>query len=157
VSAPPAIPIPHIPPGAKCSEHLYMTCLMRALNAPSRPTRLFRQNAGVVSLRDRAGKVTGQFHGAMVGAADLSGVVSVRRKWLGEDGAVREGALAVRLECEVKVTHVWTEPQKQYAAAIRRLGAVYVMVGYDPKLSLAENVAAGVQMVDAEIARVIPA
>lgn len=152
----PTIPIPHIPPGAKCTEHLYMTCLMRALNAPERQTRLFRQNAGVVTTRDRAGKVTGQFHGAMTGAADLSGVVSVKRKWLGEDGSIHQGTLAVRLECEVKVTHFWTDVQKQYAEAIRRLGAVYCLITYDPKLTLAQNVTAGVATVDAEIAKTIP-
>ncbi len=130
------LPIPDIAPHDFICEHDFMEQLRRAINGPSRPTRVFRQNAGGVTTRDRAGKVTGRFVGAMTGAADLSGIVS---------------PTGLRIEVEVKVDHIHTPEQVEFGRIINAMGGVYVLVRYDHSLSLAENVQAGVALVDAAI------
>ena len=132
------LPVPHIPPHAFICEHDFMEQLRRAINAPSRATRCWRQNAGGVTTRNRAGKVTGRFVGAVVGSADLSGIVSPS---------------GLRLEVEVKVDHIITPEQEAFGAMVNKMGGVYLVVRYDHALSLADNVIRGVQLVDEAIAR----
>lgn len=137
------LPIPHVPPGASIAEADFQRELWRAVNAPGRPTRVFRQNAGAVTTRDRAGRVTGRFHGAATGAADLSGIASV---------VIAGRTLGLRLEIEVKVDHAHTEEQQAFQAQCDRMGAVYILVRYDHSKTLEANVHDGVKAVDAAIA-----
>lgn len=138
------LPIPHVEPGGEVRELDFMEHIRRALCAPSRATRVWRQNAGGVVTRNRAGKVTGRFNaGPMAGAADLSGVAQV---------TVGGATLGLRLEVEVKVDAPVSEDQERFHAAMRKLGAVALVVRYDHSLTIAANVARAVEQVDAAIA-----
>lgn len=137
------LPIPHVPPHSAITEADFQRVMYQTLNAPGRSTRVWRQNAGSVATRDRAGKVTGRFQGAVPGAADLSGVAQVV-----EGGRV----MGLRLECEIKVDHDWTPEQVTFFNIMQKMGAICVVVRYDHSLTLAENVARGVRIVDDAIA-----
>ena len=142
-----AVSITDLPPGAHLLEGDFQEPLKRALNAAGRMTRVMRQNVGSVVTRNRAGQSTGRFTaGAFEGAADLSGVASV---------TVCGVVLGIRLEVEVKVAAPQQDNQKVFQAMITRMGGVYVLVRYQPALSLRDNVAAGVAQVDAAIAAMV--
>jgi len=131
------LPIPHVAPGESISEADFQRVLYQHLNAPHRLTRVWRQNSGAVTTRSETGKVTGRFQGAITGAADLSGIV---------------GPLGLRLEIEVKVKHKHTPQQIAFGQVITKLGGIYVLVRYDPTLTLAANVERGLRIVDEAIA-----
>lgn len=123
-------------------EHPFMVALSNALNAPGRATRVHRQNAGKVLVRDRAGRVDRCVVGAPAGAADLSGIVAPEG-W--------------RLEVETKggnaATHKATRlAQECWRAFIESRGGVYVRVERDDGAPLAANVGRAVCLVDSAIA-----
>lgn len=134
----PVVSITDLPPGAHLLEGDFQEPLKRVLNQAGRNTRVWRQNCGTVQTRDRAGKRTGQFSaGPRPGAADLS-------------GAVAPWGIRIEIECKVDAPH---EPnQKMFQESVERLGCLYCLVRYDHALSLVDNVAAGVALVDAAIA-----
>lgn len=141
-----SLPIPDVAPGEHILEQDFQEQLRRHTNAPGRNTRIARQNAGGVITRNRAGKAIGRFQaGPAPGAADLSGIATI---------TVRGVNLGLRLEVEVKVDHVWSDEQKTYAAYVRSMGALYVLIRYDHAMTLAANVAAGVAQIDAAVAAV---
>lgn len=88
--------------------------------------RWWRQNSGVVPIRNLAGKVERYFHaGPPKGAADLSGIVC-SEGW--------------RLEVELKsATGKRSKEQIAWGDFIARSGGVYTLVAYDPALTLEEN------------------
>lgn len=133
----PTLAIRDLPPGAHLLEGDFQEPLKRALCASGRTTRVMRQNVGSVVTRNRAGLETGRFTaGAFEGAADLSGLVA---PW------------GFRLEVEVKVDAPHQDNQKAFQAMITRFGGIYVLCRYDHALSLVDNVAAGVALVDSAI------
>lgn len=122
---------------ARTLESDFQAALMRALGAPRRSTRVWRQSVGAPLWRDEAGKVLGKVaSGAPNGAADLTGVVSPEG-W--------------RLEVEVKVKAPWTREQQAFERAIERAGGLYVLVRWVDGLDLQGNVAQGVAKVDAAV------
>lgn len=130
----PALAIPDVKPGEHIIEVTFQEALRRALCAPGRKTRCWRQNAGAVTLRDRRGKEAGIFRGAVTGAADLSGIVAPSGR---------------RLEVEVKVDAPHTDEQVAFGELIKRMGGIYLCVRYHHELSLAANVSLAVAIVDA--------
>lgn len=89
--------------------------------------RWWRQNVGSVPVRNERGKVMRVFHaGPPNGASDLSGIVRPEG-W--------------RLEVELKSATGSRSPEQiRWADFITTSGGVYTCAGYDPGLSLAENV-----------------
>jgi hypothetical protein len=70
--------------------------------------------------------------GPPTGAADISGITR----------------LGIRLELELKTRHGRRTPeQKNWVAFIERFGGVYVLVTYDDRLPLAENLGHAVRLV----------
>jgi hypothetical protein len=121
------------------SEAEFMRRLMLALGR--RPDlRIWRQNVGSVPVRDGRGRILRVFRtGAPRGAADLSGYVRPEG-W--------------RLEIEVKgPAGVRSPEQETFARLVTQGGCVYALVTYDDVRSMAENVAAGVRIVERAIAR----
>ena len=119
-------------------ESTFQDALLRALNAPGRPTRVWRQNVGTVVRRDDRGRKQGVFHaGPPMGAADLSGIA--------------HGGLRLEIECK-SATAPWTPAQRRWADFILARGGVYLLVRFDEALSMAENVALAVAAVGAAIA-----
>jgi hypothetical protein len=118
-------------------ETFFQNQLSAALNAPGRFTRLNRQNAGKVEVRQRGGASGGWIDLAPVGAADLSGLVAPEG-W--------------RLEVEVKVQEPHKAEQISWQNFIRMFGGIYVLVRWVPGLLVEANVARGVQLVDDAIA-----
>jgi len=108
------------------SEHQLQQHLLIAFG--TRPElRLFRQNSGLVKVRDRAIQV-----GPAPGCADLTGITA--------DGR--------RVEVEVKsATGRQSKQQQSWERFIRGFGGVYVLVKVDPKLSDDDNVNAAVTAV----------
>lgn len=88
--------------------------------------RWWRQNCGVVPIRNLAGKVERYFHaGPPTGASDLSGIVRPEG-W--------------RLEVELKSpTGTRSDAQIAWAEFIVSSGGVYALVQYDAALSLEQN------------------
>jgi hypothetical protein len=120
------------------NEGEFMRRLMLALGR--RPDmRIWRQNVGSIPVRDERGHVVRVFHtGVPKGAADISGYVRPEG-W--------------RLEIEVKGPGGVRSPeQERFARLVTQGGCVYVLVGYDEARSMAENVAAGVRLVEAALA-----
>ncbi len=118
-------------------EFEFMDALKLHLGAhPS--VRWWRQNSGVVPIRNQAGKIERYFHaGPPKGAADLSGIVRPEG-W--------------RLEVELKsATGVRTPEQIVWGDFIINAGGVYAVIAYDPALSLAANAAAASLLVLAAI------
>jgi hypothetical protein len=101
--------------------------------------RWWRQNSGVVPIRNHAGKVERYFHaGPPAGAADLSGIVRPEG-W--------------RLEVEMKSATGDLEPEQEvWRDFIVASGGVHAVVKYDASLSLADNLAAGTALILAAIA-----
>jgi len=123
--------------------------LWKALNKAGRGTRVWRQNAGrwEAVTRTRGGRyrrwrgqlLTYWVHGAPAGAADLTGV------------ARPEGW---RLEVETKGEKTEERAaQDRWRDFIERDGGIYVRLRYDASLTMKENVARGVEKVDAAIGR----
>jgi hypothetical protein len=119
-------------------ETFFQNQLSAALNAPGRMTRLDRQNAGRVEVRQRGGGSGGWIDLAPTGAADLSGLVAPEG-W--------------RLEVEVKVLEPHKPEQIRWQNYIRAFGGIYVLVRWAPELDLDENVGRGVLLVDEAIAQ----
>lgn len=96
--------------------------------------RWWRQNSGVIPIRNRAGKIERYFHaGPPVGAADLSGIVRPEG-W--------------RLEVELKsATGERTPEQIHWADFIQAAGGVYALVAYNASLSMQENIDAGARLI----------
>jgi hypothetical protein len=120
------------------SEAVFMRRLMLALGR--RPDmRLWRQNVGSIPVRDERGRIVRVFHtGVPKGASDISGYVRPEG-W--------------RLEIEVKGPDgVRTREQETFARLVSQGGCVYALVAYDAGRSMAENVAAGVRLVEAALA-----
>jgi hypothetical protein len=101
--------------------------------------RIWRQNVGSIPVRDERGRVVRVFHtGVPKGAADISGYVRPEG-W--------------RLEIEVKGPGGVRSPEQEwFARLITQGGCVYALVAYDESRSMAENVAAGVRLVEAALA-----
>ena len=120
------------------TESEYTPHLVAAINAPHRPTRVWRQNAGTVPKRDKRGRVVGAIHGAPPGAADLTGIIAPEG-W--------------RLEVEIKgaPTRV-TKDQERWAAQTVNRGGIYLVCRIDPALDATANAAAHVEQLDAAIA-----
>lgn len=114
------------------SESDFSKPLHDALNAPTGPTRVDRQNAGLALDRSPSGRVRGAVHGARPGAGDLAG-------WARGHGW--------HIEVEVKVLEPWTAEQRARAAALARDGGIYVLVRWQPEIDLDANVARGVALV----------
>lgn len=113
------------------SEAAFARALARALNAPARPTRVWRQQAG----RVRVGP--SWVHLAPAGAADLTGEIAPSGR---------------RLEVETKRAGGRMSPaQRRWQARCARAGAVYVCVCDVAALTLAESVARAVAAVDEAI------
>lgn len=126
---------------ARVLEGTFSLGLERALNAPGRPMRVHRTNAGTVVKRDADGRVVGAVRGAPAGTADLVGIA---------------GPLGLYLEVEVKADGGRVRPaQRARAAVVRRLGGVYVIVQYDDAQGLADNIGRGVVEVDNAIVRAL--
>jgi len=100
--------------------------------------RWWRQNSGVVPIRNRSGKVERYFHaGPPKGAADMSGIVRPEG-W--------------RLEVELKSATGKRSPEQiHWGEFIMSSGGVYALVGYDPSLTLAANAAAAAIVILAAI------
>ena len=119
-------------------EHPFMVALSNALNAPGRATRIFRQNAGKVLVRDAGGRVDRCILGAPAGAADLSGIVAPEG-W--------------RLEVETKASGGRVRPaQKRWQHFIERSGGIYVLIERDDGAPLAANIGRAVCAIDTAIA-----
>jgi hypothetical protein len=87
--------------------------------------RVWRQNAGKIPVRDRAGKVVRVFHAAPTGAADISGVV------------MRSGR---RLEIELKMPKKKrSKEQIAWAELMLAAGALYQLYEYDEAKTEDEN------------------
>lgn len=115
------------------SEATFQAALERALNAPRRPTRVWRQQAGRVRVADRWVRL------APAGAADLTGEVA---------------PLGLRLEIEVKAASGrQSASQRRWQARCERVGVVYVCVHDLAGATLPVSVAAAVARIDAEISR----
>jgi hypothetical protein len=124
--------------GAAVNEGAFMRRVMLALGR--RPDmRIWRQNVGSIPIRDDDGRVVRVFRaGAPNGAADITGYVRPEG-W--------------RLEVEVKGPGgVLSPAQENFARLVRAGGCVYALVAFDPARSMAENVAAGVRLVEAALA-----
>lgn len=106
--------------------------------------RLWRQNCGVIPIRNRAGKVERYFHaGPPNGAADLSGIVLAPVRTRG-----------LRLEIELKSSTGSRSPaQIRWADFIERAGGVYALIAYNASLSMTANVDLAVATVLAAIER----
>ncbi len=120
------------------TEGEFMRRLMLALGR--RPDmRIWRQNVGSIPVRDERGRVVRVFHtGVPKGAADISGYVRPEG-W--------------RLEIEVKGPGGERSPeQERFARLVTQGGCVYALVAFDEARSMAENVAAGVGLVEAALA-----
>jgi hypothetical protein len=101
--------------------------------------RIWRQNVGSIPVRDEQGRVVRVFHtGVPKGAADISGYVRPEG-W--------------RLEIEVKGPGGTRTPQQEtFARLVTQGGCVYALATFDAGHSMAENVAAGVRLVEAALA-----
>lgn len=101
--------------------------------------RIWRQNVGSIPIRDEQGRTVRVFRaGAPKGAADITGYVRPEG-W--------------RLEIEVKGPDGVRSPaQENFARLVAAGGCVYALVTFDPARSMAENVAAGVRVVEAALA-----
>lgn len=124
--------------GAAVTEGEFMRRLMLALGR--RPDmRIWRQNVGAIPIRDHEGRVLRVFRaGAPNGAADVTGYVRPEG-W--------------RLEIEVKGPGGIRSPaQENFARLVAAGGCVYALITFDPTRSMAENVAAGVRLVEAALA-----
>lgn len=117
------------------NESTFQTALVAALNAPGRPTRVWRQNAGVRVFLDEHGHKRA-FRGAPTGSADLVGLVQ-------PDG--------LYVEVEVKVDAPQTTAQKRRQRFIETWGGIYVLVRYDKNKTPEQNVLAGLLKVEAAI------
>jgi len=120
------------------TETEFSAHLLAALNAAGRPTRVERQQAGVVRLEHG-----GRMHLAPKGAADLSGIVRPHG-W--------------RLEVEVKIgARKQTIHQVRRAEFIATFGGVYVLVRWVDGLhrfavdAMRINVRAAIETVDAAL------
>lgn len=112
------------------TEHELQQHLLLAFGT-RRELRLFRQNSGLVKVRDRAIQV-----GPAPGCADLTGITS--------DGR--------RVEVEVKsAAGRQTKQQQSWERFIRGFGGVYVLVKVNPRLSDDENVNAAVTEILAQV------
>lgn len=123
---------------AVSGEIAFMHRLMLALGR--RPdVRIWRQNVGTIPVRDEQGRIVRVFRaGAPKGAADITGYVRPEG-W--------------RLEVEVKGPGgARSAQQETFARLVTQGGCVYALVAYDAARSIAENVAAGVRVVEAAIA-----
>lgn len=101
--------------------------------------RIWRQNVGSIPVRDEQGRVVRVFHtGVPKGAADISGYVRPEG-W--------------RLEIEVKGPGGTRTPQQEtFARLVTQGGCVYALATFDAGRSMADNVAAGVRLVEAALA-----
>lgn len=116
-------------------ERDFQQHLVAALNAPGRATRVWRQNAGKLRVKDERGERW--VEGAPKGAGDLVGVVRP------------EGT---HIEIEVKGARTpHTTEQKRWGEMIARLGGIYVVVRYDELKPLSENVLDAVAQIDGDI------
>lgn len=113
------------------AEGAFLAAVLRALNAPGRRTRVWRQQAGRVRVADR------WIHLAPAGAADLTGY----------------GPGGVRLEVEVKAARGRQRAeQRRWQGIMERAGVVYVLVHDLPGVPLAVAAAAAVARVDEALA-----
>lgn len=118
-------------------EQTYQDAIVRAANAPHSGMRLWRKN--VLQARVCSCGTKAFFRsGAAEGGADLDGIVSPEG-W--------------RLEVEVKSsTARLTVKQKQWTAAIVRMGGIAVIVRYREDLDLEANVGAAIAVIAHDIA-----
>jgi hypothetical protein len=119
------------------TENEFMRRLMLALGR-RKDMRLWRQNVGTVLIRDDRGRVLRAFHtGVPKGAADLSGYVQPEG-W--------------RLEIEIKGPDGEVSPEQAvFARNVTRGGCVYVLVTYDERQSMKENLIDAVREIEAAI------
>ncbi len=119
-------------------ESEFQSHLLVALNAAGRDTRVWRQNAGKMQVRQRDGS-SRWIELAPKGSADLTGIVRPEG-W--------------RLEVEVKGFK--TAVKKHQVARsrfIEAFGGVSLKIRYDEEETLEQNVERGVQMVDDAIGK----
>lgn len=115
-------------------EGTFSLGLERALNAPGRPTRVVRVNAGTFVKRDDRGRVVGAVRGAPAGTADLVGIAA---------------PMGLYVEIELKADGGRVRPaQAARERVVRRLGGVYLVVRYDDANALTTNIARAVVEVD---------
>lgn len=100
--------------------------------------RIHRQNVGSVPVRNEQGRLLRYFHaGPPEGASDLSGIVRPEG-W--------------RLEIELKFEDGERSPEQiAWSEHIARCGGVYALVAYDGALSLADNIAVAIRIIEAAI------
>jgi hypothetical protein len=118
------------------SEAEFQAALTRALNAPTRSTRVWRVNAGDVLVETERGKR--RIRGARKGAADLCGFVSPH---------------GLHLEVECKRWGGRLSPaQLRHGRVLRAAGCVWVVV-YGPREGerLEDAVRAALSAIDLEI------
>lgn len=115
----------------------FMRAFMLAIGSHPQ-LRIHRQNCGQIAIRDRVGKVVRYFDaGPPTGAADLSGIVLAPRE-----------ARGLRLEIELKSATGKRSPEQiHWGEFIQAAGGVYALVGYNPLLTLEQNVDAGIATV----------
>lgn len=117
------------------SESTFQAALLRALNAPNSGIRVWRQNAGSLTVASPRGKRT--IHLAPEGAADLVGIA--------------DGGVFLEVECKGPTARL-TPAQAAHGAMIANRGGVWVCVRAGKHQSLDEAVAAAVRQVRDAIA-----
>jgi hypothetical protein len=119
------------------NELAFMRHLMRGIGRRS-DLRIWRQNVASIPVRNNAGRILRMFHsGSPKGAADLSGIV-LPEGW--------------RLEIELKSARGrLSQEQKCWRDFIEWAGSVYVLVRYDPCLSVEDNLRVAVAIIEKAI------
>jgi len=103
------------------TEGAWQAALEAHLNRPGSGIRVWRQQAGVLKVRQNG--VVRAIHCAPAGAADLTGIAPGGR----------------HLELEAKVRAPWTSSQRAWARAIERAGGLYVLARFDARRALPDN------------------
>jgi hypothetical protein len=117
------------------TETTFQAALLRELNAPNSGIRVWRQNAGTLTVAGSRGKRT--IHLAPEGAADLVGIA--------------EGGLFLEVECKGPTARVTSE-QSAHGAMIQERGGVWVCVRAGKHRSLEEAVAEAMRAIRGAIA-----
>jgi len=119
-------------------ESEFQSHLLVALNAAGRDTRVWRQNAGKMQVRQRDGS-SRWIELAPKGSADLTGIV-------------RPEGWRLEVECKGARTAL-TKMQVARGRFIEAFGGIAVKVRYDEGAILEENVERGLRLVDEAIER----